>query len=250
MNARRPAFPDHFSAQAADYGRYRPGYPPALFDWLAAEAPARALAVDVGTGNGQAALALAGHFDAVIGCEPSLAQLRAAPPHPRIEYRHETAESLSLPDHAADLLGAAQAAHWFDWPAFCREAARVLKPGGVLAIWSYAYCTVTPEVDRILLDFARDAVGPYWPRERRLVDEGYRGLALPFAPLATPPFAMEAVWDCAAMLGYVGTWSAVARCRARSARDPMALLVPALAAAWGEGRRAVRWPLVVKAARA
>lgn len=249
-SAGHPAFPDHFSARADDYGKFRPVYPPALFSWLAGQARMRSLAVDVATGNGQAALALAQHFDAVVACEPSAAQLAAARAHPRIEYRRETAESLSLPDQSVDLLTAAQAAHWFDWPAFCREAARVLKPGGVLAIWSYAYCTVTPAVDRVVGDFARDQVGPYWPRERHLVDEGYRGLALPFEPLALPPLEMTADWDAAAMHGYIGTWSAVTRCRVRTGRDPMAVLAPALAAAWGEGSRTVRWPLVVKAARA
>lgn len=247
---RDPAFPDHFSPQAGAYERFRPGYPAALFDWLAGQAPARALAVDVATGNGQAAVALAARFARVIACEPSAAQLAAARAHPRVEYRREAAERLSLPDASADLLTAAQAAHWFDWTAFCREAGRLLKPGGVIAIWSYAYSTVAPEVDRLIEAFARDVVGPCWPRERRLVDEGYRDLALPFRPLEVPAFDMCADWDAETMRGYVGTWSAVQRCRARTGRDPMALLGPALAAAWGEGIRQVRWPLVVKAARA
>jgi hypothetical protein len=82
------------------------------------------------------------------------------------------------------------------------------------------------------------------------VDEAYRDLALPFAAIEAPPFEMAADWDLPTMRGYVGTWSAVGRCRARSGRDPMALLGPALAAAWGEGRKTVRWPLTVKAARA
>jgi SAM-dependent methyltransferase len=245
-----PAFSDHFSRQAGDYARYRPEYPPALFDWLARLAPSRACAVDIATGNGQAAVALAAHFDRVIGCEPSQAQLAVARAHPRVEYRREAAERMSLPDASVDLLTAAQAAHWFDWPAFCREAARVLKPRGIVAIWSYAYCTIAPDADRVIEDFARDVVGPYWPRERRYVDDAYRDLALPCAAIEVPPLEMTAVWDLATMQGYVGTWSAVARCRARSGRDPMALLAPALAAAWGQGTRTVRWPLAVKAARA
>ncbi|MGQ0383469.1 MAG: class I SAM-dependent methyltransferase [Gammaproteobacteria bacterium] len=245
-----PRFSDHFSAQAVGYEKFRPGYPPDLFAWLARLAPSRALAVDVATGNGQAAVALAAHFDAVIGCEPSVAQLASARQHPRVEYRREAAERLSLADGSADLLTAAQAAHWFDWPAFCREAARVLKPGGVLAIWSYAYCKVAPEVDRLLEGFARDVLGPYWPRERRLVDDGYRDLPLPLAEMEAPPFSMSAQWNAPTMQGYLGTWSAVERCRIRTGRDPMALLAPALAAAWGEGTRRVGWPLAVRVGRA
>lgn len=182
-----PAFSDHFSPQAGEYEKYRPGYPAALFEWLARQVPSRKLALDVATGNGQAAVALAAHFDRVIGCEPSAAQLTAARPHPRVEYRQEAAERISVPDACADLVTVAQAAHWFDWPAFCREVARVLKPRGLIAIWSYAHSVVTPEVDRIVLDFARDVVGPYWPRGRRFVDDRYRDLVLPFARIEPPP---------------------------------------------------------------
>ena len=49
-------FKDLFSLQAADYARFRPVYPPELDAWLAAQAPSKRLAVDVGTGNGQAVL--------------------------------------------------------------------------------------------------------------------------------------------------------------------------------------------------
>ncbi len=90
----------------------------------------------------------------------------------------EPAESISVAAGSADLLVAAQAAHWFDWPEFIGEAVRVLRPGGVLAFWTYGNCHVTPAIDRLVADFSRDVVGPYWPRERRHVDEGYRDLVV------------------------------------------------------------------------
>ena len=244
-----PAFKDHFSAQADAYERYRPDYPPALYAWLAEQAPARRLAVDVATGNGQAAIGLAAHFDAVIATEPSAAQLRQARQHARVEYREERAETMSLAAGSADLVVVAQAAHWFDWPAFVAECRRVLRPGGVLAIWSYARIDVEPGIDRLIDDFSRDVVGPYWPRERRHVDEGYRDLVVPFPAIEAPPLEMNADWDLQSMLGYVGTWSAVQRYRVRNGRDPLTLLAPPLTAAWGGGRRRAAWPLVLKAHR-
>ncbi len=243
-------FKDHFSSQSAAYERYRPSYPPALFDWLAAAVPARGLAFDVGTGNGQAAVALAAHFDAVIGTDPSAAQLAEARPDARVTYRREPAERLSAPPGSVDLLTVAQAAHWFDWPRFTAEAARVLRPGGVIAIWSYGNCVVTPGIDLLLADFSRDVVGPWWPRERRHVEEGYRNLPLPFPVLPVPVFEMRTHWDAASMLGYLDTWSAVRRCRARSGRDPLGLLSGPLADAWGPGMREIRWPLTLRAGRA
>ena len=245
-----PGFKDHFSSRSDAYERYRPGYPTALFSWLARQSPGRSLAVDVATSNGQAALGLAEHFDAVIATDASAAQLAAARPHPRVAYRSEPAEAISTADRSADLVVAAQAAHWFDWNAFVAEARRVLRPGGLLAIWSYGYFRATPEIERMISDFSRDVVGPYWPCERRHVEEGYRDLVPPWPAVETPPFEMRADWDLETVLGYLGTWSAVKRYRERCGRDPLALIAAPLAAAWGPGRRALAWPLVLRAARA
>ena len=243
-------FQDHFSGQSGEYRKYRPDYPPALFEWLASAARQRRFAIDVATGNGQAAVGLAGHFGAVLATEPSAAQLREARPHERVSYRQEPAESISAPPASADLVTAAQAAHWFDWPRFAAQAQRVLASGGVLAIWCYGDVEVTPEIDRLVRGFSRDVVGPYWPRERRHVDEGYRDLDLPFPAVEAPPFEMRTCWDAAAMLGYLDTWSAVRRCRARTGRDPLRLLAAPLAELWGEGVHDMRWPLTLKAGRA
>ena len=72
------AVKDLFSETAADYARFRPTYPPALFAWLADQSPSRLMAVDLGTGSGQAALGLAEHFDRVVGLDASDEQLANA----------------------------------------------------------------------------------------------------------------------------------------------------------------------------
>jgi SAM-dependent methyltransferase len=243
------AFKDYFSGHSDAYERYRPHYPPALYAWLAGQAPARRLAVDVATGNGQAALGLAEHFDAVVALEPSPEQLRQARDHARVEYRQASAEAMPLAADSADLLVAAQAAHWFDWQAFIAGARRILKPGGILAIWCYGLFECDPTVDRLVQEFSRDVVGPWWPRERRHVEEGYRKLVPPFPALDVPGFEMQADWDFDAVLGYLGTWSAVRRAQARTRRNPLDLLEAPLRSAWGAGARRVRWPLVLRVHR-
>jgi SAM-dependent methyltransferase len=243
------AFKDHFSGHSGAYERYRPDYPPALYAWLAGQCRTRHLAVDVATGNGQAAVGLAQHFDAVVALEPSAEQLRQARAHPRVEYRQESAEAMSLAADSADLIVAAQAAHWFDWPAFIAGTRRVLKPGGVLAIWCYGLFECDPVIDRLVQDFSRDVVGPWWPRERRHVEEGYGELDAPFPALDAPRFEMQADWDLDSVLGYLGTWSAVRRAAIRTRRDPLAVLAAPLQNAWGEGMRRVRWPLVLRVHR-
>ena len=189
------AFKDHFSGQASAYEKYRPRYPRELFAWLAAASPGRDLAVDVATGNGQAAVALAEYFDCVVATDASAAQLKEAQAKPRVRYVCEPAERLSLPDSSADLIVSAQAAHWFDWAAFAAATRRVLRPGGLLAIWTYGRFVVELEIDGLVEEFSRDVVGPDWPRERRHVEEGYRDLPLPFPECAAPRFEMRADWD-------------------------------------------------------
>jgi ubiquinone/menaquinone biosynthesis C-methylase UbiE len=128
------AFKDHFSDRAAGYARARPRYPPQLFSALAGLTGARRLAWDCGTGNGQAAIGLAEHFDRVHATDASAAQLRQAEAHPRIRYEEAPESASGLAGHSADLVTVAQAAHWFDLDAFYREVNRVLRPGGVLAL--------------------------------------------------------------------------------------------------------------------
>lgn len=245
-------FKDHFSGHASRYAQARPTYPRALFEWLACTAPARDLAWDAGCGNGQAAVALARDFASVYATDPSATQIEAAMAHPRVRYAVEPAERCTLADRSVDLVTVAQALHWFDFGRHFAEVARVLRPGGVYAAWSYGLMRVDPTIDALLAHFEHAVVGPYWPPERRHVDAGYRDIPFPLAPLAAPAFAMRHDWTLAQVLDYLGTWSAVQRHRAATANDPIPALAAELAPAWGDPAlaRTVEWPLVVLAGRA
>ena len=242
-------FKDLFSTQSADYARFRPRYPRALFSWLASVAPGRACAVDVATGNGQAALALAEEFAEVVAVDASAAQLAEAPARPNVVYRVGQAEATGVAGASADLLTAAQAFHWFRQDAFFAEAARVLRPGGVLAVWSYGLMSVTPAVDALVQQLYGDVLGSYWEPERRMVEQEYAGVTFPFTPIPAPPFEMALEWDLAALLGYLRTWSAQrAYMRARGV-DPVVAFEPELARAWGAGVHTARWTLALHVSR-
>ena len=122
-------FQDHFSAQADAYARFRPTYPDALYAWLAARVATRALAWDCGTGNGQAAVALAAHFARVVASDPSRDQIAHAMAHERVHYVVASAEQPPEEVMGADLVTVAQALHWFDFARFYPALERVLKPG-------------------------------------------------------------------------------------------------------------------------
>ena len=241
-------FADHFSGVAAGYATHRPHYPDELFDWLARIAPARDMAWDCAAGSGQATLALTAHFGRVIATDASEAQLRTAPSHPRIEYRVAPAEASGLPDACADLITVAQAVHWFDFDRFYAEAGRVARSGGILAIWCYELSRIDDgAIDRAVGRFYREVVGAYWPPERRFIEEGYRTIPFPFTEIIPPAFEMASTWTLAQFLGYLRTWSSVARYHAARGEDPVILLGEELAPLWGDaGERRVRWPLAMR----
>lgn len=245
------AFADHFSAQAAGYAESRPGYPDAMFDWLAGQATQRALAWDAGCGNGQASHGLARHFEAVFASDPSAAQIAQASPHPRVRYAVEPAEHCSLPSCSADLVTVAQAYHWFEHEAFCAEARRVLRPGAVIAAWTYARSSVSPAVDALFDELHDVLLADDWPAGREHVLTGYRDLPFPFERLDAPGFEMRECWTLPQYLGYLRSWSASERHRRRSGVDAVGTLASAFAQAWGEPAEAreVRWPLRLLAGR-
>lgn len=242
------SFKDHFSTQSAIYRTARPRYAPGLFAWLAAQSPARALAWDAGCGTGQASVGLAAEFERVVATDPSAAQIGQADAMPNIDYRVERAESSTLADGSADLVTVAQALHWFDLDAFHAEAIRVLRPGGVMAQWTYADCAITPPVDAVKQRLYADVLETYWPAERRLVESGYATLAFPFRRVDAPTFDLVAQWDLAGFLAYLRSWSATQRYLKAVGRDPVDELADAFAAAWGDADevRTVRWDLALR----
>lgn len=241
---------DLFSKQSADYSRYRPTYPPALFSALASLCPARERAWDCGTGSGQAAVALADYFESVVATDPSAKQITHARKHPKVRYSVGSAEKLELPDHSVDLVCAAQAFHWFKKDAFFAEARRVLKPGGVIAFWSYAIAHITAEVDTVVERLYNGILGPYWEKERKLVEEGYRDITLPFEEIRFPAIEMSASWSLEHLVGYLRTWSALQTYIQKNDIDPLDDLLGELQRAWGDVEtRPVRWPLAVRAGR-
>ena len=246
------SFQDHFSGHAADYAAARPRYPPGLFQWLSDQCLHHDLAWDAGCGNGQASLALAQHFARIHASDPSAEQVASAPEDPRITWRVESAETCSLRNHSVDLVTAGQAFHWFNQARFCAEAIRVLRPGGLVAVWCYGASRVDTAVDAVFHELYEARLGPYWPPERRHVENAYRGLPFPFEEVTdAPQFSMALDWTLAQYLAYLRTWSATQRCLRETGRDAVSDLADAFAGAWGDTglARTVRWPLTLRAGR-
>lgn len=244
-------FKDLFSTQADQYLHFRPLYPNELYDYLSSLSSVHDLVWDCGTGNGQAAYELAKSFKEVIATDPSEKQIKEAKLAPNITYEVGTAETFHQkhPElkNKINLITVAQAFHWFNHKEFYEAVSYVLAPNGHLAIWTYALANCTPSVDEVVGRFYRNKLNVFWEKDRKLVDEGYRNVYLPFKECNPPTFEMKAEWSLEHLVGYLSTWSAVQTYIKKNHHNPVDDILPELAEAWGnEQTRTINWPLSLR----
>ena len=243
-----PEFADHYSSIAAHYRAVRPRYPAALYDFLAGLlGSARPPVVwDACTGNGQVAVALAERGARVIATDASAAQIAAAVPHRRVDYRVELAEEATIAAGEVDLVAVAAGLHWLDHPRFFTQVRRVLRPGGVVAVWTYGTSLgAGPSLDAQVSAVVQE-LGPWWPPEVDAVRDGYQAVELPWADGGDRVFMLEEAWGRERVLGLVKSWSA-ARIRARhEGRELSPQVEQALMEAWGPHPRPVRLPVTLR----
>ncbi len=234
---------DRFSNHAKQYAAFRPKYPDALYNTLFKQVSSFGVAWDAGTGNGQAAIVLAKHFERVHATDISAKQLENAENAENIVYA--VGETCGLPDHAVDLITVAQAIHWFDRGKFYMECARVGKPGAVVAVWGYGLLTVEDSIDEAIRDFYVSVVGPFWDPERKHIDQHYRTIGFPFAEITTPSFIMPFHWTLAELEGYLTTWSAVQKFMQAQGVNPVPELISKIRPRWKE-KMNIKFPLFMK----
>ncbi|EKR62237.1 methyltransferase domain protein [Leptospira weilii str. 2006001853] len=240
-------FKDHFSSHSSSYSEFRPGYPIELFPYLKSLVPNAKIVWDCGTGTGQAAVSLAATFEKVIATDPSTNQISNAETRKNVEYRICKAEDSTLENHEADLITVAQAFHWFNFEPFYKEAIRVGRKNGILAIWGYGLHSISPEIDNIVDKLYRVIVGSYWPPERKYVEEKYKTIPFPFEEIIPPPFNMKEEWTVDQILGYLRTWSSVQKYIQKNESDPVLLVEAEIRNFWGKAQtKIVEWPLFFK----
>jgi ubiquinone/menaquinone biosynthesis C-methylase UbiE len=165
------------------------------------------------------------------------------------EYRVALAEESGLDSGCADIVTVATAIHWLDTARFYPEVRRVLKPGGVIAVWSYAESKISDVIDNLMLHFADDLVGKHWPvgiDKARNFDEA---IALPFETIIPPRFVIEKTWTAEQYMNYLFTWSSVQNYIRENDADPVDLIRSELLILWGSDERKVKWDLKMKVGR-
>ncbi|GAB2575589.1 class I SAM-dependent methyltransferase [Dyella jejuensis] len=183
---------ERFSDRVADYVRYRPTYPTALLDWLhhAQGVTPDWKVADVGAGTGISSKLFLDAGHSVIAVEPNAAMREAAlawlASHARFRAVDGRADATTLDDASVDLVSVAQAFHWFDPASTRREFQRILRPGGLAAIyWNSRRLTGTPFLEgyeALLQTYGTDytSVAERYadePRMREWFGAGWRGTA-------------------------------------------------------------------------
>ena len=244
-------FKDYFSKQAGHYQNYRPGYPVDMFTWLASLTGSHELAWDCGTGNGQAAVGLTAYYKKIYATDPSEQQLTHAVTHKQITYRVEKAEETALAAASVDIITVSQALHWFDFDRFYAEVNRVLKPDGVLAVWTYGMPAISDAVDAVIRYFHDTILHGYWKPGNQLVAEKYHTIPFPFQEIETPPFTIHKKLALKDLIGLLHSWSAVQRYQNKNGKNPIDEIEADLEKAWKRGDRlqASEWEIHMRVGR-
>ncbi len=241
-------FEDHFSELASTYSKYRPGYPSEPFKYLASRCMHHQQAWDCGTGNGQAAISLAEYFDNVLATDASKDQLEKAAKHPKIIYKSDSAEKVSLADKSTDLVTVAAAVHWFNFDKFYAEVKRVLKPDGIIAVWGYHLFTISPEIDKLLIKYYKKILNDYLPEQFHYIDTHYTDLPFPFKEINPPKLEMITEWNLDQVAGFLSSWSGTKIYQQKVGHHPLTEIWDALLVAWGDKKlnRTTHWPLYMR----
>ncbi len=212
-----------FDEAAALYDEARPGYPEELFDDLVplSGVPSAGRVLEVGCGTGQATLPLArrGYEILCVELGENLAAVarRNLAGHPRVELLTGDFEKTPLPGEAFDLLVSATAFHWLDPTVAYPKAARVLKPGGALALFWNEH--VRTHADQGFFAAAQEVYAREAPE---IWDKSYAGPPLPedlpdrtreiegsrlFGPVVRRTYLWEEAYDVRGYLRVLDTYS-------------------------------------------
>ena len=236
---------DLFSKQAGQYAAFRPTYPVALYDFIFGQVGHFETAWDAGTGNGQVARDLSKRFNKIFATDISAKQIENAYPDKNIIYS-VAGETTSFPDNSVDLICVAQAIHWFDLNKFYGEVKRLGKSNAVIAVWGYALLSIGPEIDPLINDFYVNIVGPYWDKERKLIDEHYQTISFPFEETQTPTFSFSFQWKVEELEGYLNTWSSVQKFIGKTNVNPVEKLMLTIRPLWRPEKMEIRFPLFLR----
>lgn len=186
------------------------------------------LAIDVGCGSGQCTELLAPFYHQVIGYDVSETQIEEATANNElnnVKYVVSSAEKLALTDSSVDLITCCQSFHWFDAQLFLKEAERLLKPGGVLALIAQEVPDVSkdgasPQLSglckRLRDEFKLGKLNEFWKSEANRIEDGYSDVNLSFNYVIRKTFVHTVPGTGYDVIGFLDSWSCVQTMRRKN----------------------------------
>jgi SAM-dependent methyltransferase len=224
--------------------------PPSFLNGLLRTPIEEDIAWDCACGSGQATTGLSQRFQKVIATDLSPSQLSHAPKLPNVFWKVARAEDSGIDDSSIDLVTVAQALHWFDRDQFWREVHRVLRPNGLIAVWSYGIASIShAEVSSLVDRFYSQEVGQFWPSERKIVEQGYDELDFPFNEIQAPAFQLKATWSLEQLMGYISSWSATQIAKKSTGIDPIPELRKTVESVFPSESVQLIWPISIRVGR-
>ena len=192
-----PTFTNCSSKQADQYAKHRSWFAPQLIQHILAHdaQPNGKLetVLYVGCGPGNSTRDLAGFFSRAIGIDPSRQVTMVARKsggttkdgNPIDDLQGNAEVHRGVQDSSLDLLTAAMSTHWFDVKQIWRIAARVVNPGGIVALFNIFRMCRPPSrpygeaIQLILLKLDFVTLGIHLMLGNKEVTSGYRSLEMP-----------------------------------------------------------------------
>ena len=239
MSEQSPPPQRSFGPVADAYDRARPSYPEAAIDWMLGSGRSMVLELGAGTGKLTEVLHRAGHE--VLATDPLIEMLAVLGTRAPVHRVVATAERIPVRSRSVDIVVCGQSFHWFDHELAMAEIARVLRPGGILALAWNTYDEGIPWVKRLkqLLSPQADSDRDSMP----LMETPYFGFVDTRQFRFWQPHTAKTLADLARSVSHVATMS-------ESARADVLAKVDALYAEYGRGHDGMQVPYITRCYRA
>jgi SAM-dependent methyltransferase len=228
-----------FGPVADAYDRARPSYPVEAVSWLTGAGSS--VVLELGAGTGKLTEMLHGNGHDVLATDPLAAMLGVLAQQLPVQPVVATAEQIPLRSRSVDLVVAGQAFHWFDHDRALPEIARVLRPGGYLALVWNTYDESIPWVRRL-----KQLISPTIDNDARanpFMETPYFGFVDKKQFRFWQPHTARSLADLARSVSHVATMN-------EHNRASVLAKVDALYAEYGRGHDGMQLPYVTRCYRA
>ncbi|MEL6536603.1 MAG: class I SAM-dependent methyltransferase, partial [Bacteroidota bacterium] len=169
----------------------------------------------------------------VIATDGNLRILEGTIPNSKISFEVGQEDTISAKSGSVDLVTVGQALHMLNLEDFYSEVRRVVRPGGVLAVWGFGIPRLGMEFDRLLNRFYSETLSGYWPAGWVHLQQRYKNIPFPFKNVMDERVEAEYYWKFEDWMSFLESWTAVRQYTKDHGGSPVEVLRPLFSQLWG-----------------